>query len=150
MVKNAVPVNWPIYNPEASEADNFKVYADTNSFKEGRHSLLFDIKKCSSAGGRFSPGFSNEFFECGQFRGEGDFRISFWARNAGTTFRFQAGAVKETKGDMKTLTESNAILNDWTLFEYDIHIPKEHWLRIELNILQPGQFWIDDFRIQQI
>ena len=92
----------------------------------------------------------NGGFEAGRFKGEGRYKLSFWIRNNGTKYSISAGGVSEKKGDMKTLLQGNEQIGDWQLFEYVIDIPKDTWLRMELNILQPGIFWIDDIKIEKI
>ena len=76
--------------------------------------------------------------------------MSFWIKNNRTKYSISAGGVEEQKGDMKTLLLGNDQIDDWHLFEYEIDIPKDRWLRMELNILQPGTFWIDDIKVEKI
>ncbi len=146
---NGLPVNWLMYTPNTVKDADFKIVLDNKVYKEGNQSLRFDVVKCSSIGGRFSPGFTNEFFESGKFEGEGRYKLSFWVKNEGTTFKISAGGVSAMKGNMTTLIEEKKQISDWKLLEYQIDIPKDRWLRIELNILQPGTFWIDDIQIEK-
>ena len=46
--------------------------------------------------------------------------------------------------------EKNQDIEDWKFYEYEIDVPEERWLKMELNILQPGTFWIDDIKIEKI
>ena len=71
-------------------------------------------------------------------------------KNNGTKYSISAGGVEEQRGDMKTLLKGSEQIIDWTLFEYEIDIPKDRWLRMELNILHPGTFWIDDIKIEKM
>jgi len=51
---------------------------------------------------------------------------------------------------MKTLLRSNDQINDWKQYSYDVPIAKEFSeLRIEVNVLSPGTFWIDDIQIEK-
>jgi hypothetical protein len=59
------------------------------------------------------------------------------------------GSVDAKEGDMKTLIEVNEQMDEWRLLEYEIDVPKDRWLKMQLNILQPGTFWIDDVRIER-
>lgn len=148
--KNGLPVNWLMYtNKTVPEAD-FTIELDEDVFMEGKQSLKFDVKKCSSTGGWHSPGFTNEFSDIGKFEGEGIYKLSFWIKNHGTTFNVSGGGVSFQKGDMKTLIEGNEEIDDWKLHEYEIDVPKDRWLRMQLNILQPGTFWIDDIKIEKL
>ena len=148
--KNGLPVNWLMYTPNTLPDADFQIILDKEIFKEGKQSLKFDIKRCSPTGGWKSPGFTNEFFEVGRYRGEGRYKLSFWVKNAGTEFSITAGEVAAKVGNMTTLIKEHEQIDDWQLLEYEIDVPKDRWLRMELSILQPGTFWIDDIRIERI
>jgi hypothetical protein len=148
--KNGLPVNWGVYTPEQVPVKDFTIVLDQQVFREGKQSLKFDVKKCSSIGGRYSPGFTNEFFEVGPYKGDANYKVSFWARNDGARFRVAAGGVSSKKGDEKILVESSESFNEWKYFEYKVHVAKDKWLRMELSILEPGQFWIDDVHVQKV
>ena len=147
---NGLPVNWLMYTPKTVPDADFDIILDKEIYKEGLQSLKFDVKKCSSIGGWKSPGFTNEFTENGKYKGEGLYKLSFWIKNNETKFIVSAGGVSALEGDMKTLIAGNYQIDDWKLFEYQIDIPKDNWLRLEINILQPGAFWIDDVRIEKL
>ena len=51
---------------------------------------------------------------------------------------------------MKTLVETGDQIDQWRQFEFEIDVPNEMWLRLQLNILKPGTFWIDDVRIELV
>jgi hypothetical protein len=148
--KNNLPVNWWMYNPKTVPDADFEIVLDKNIYKEGKQSLKFEVKKCNSIGGWRSPGFTNEFFEVGRFKGEGRYKLSFWVKNEGSTFKISAGGVATKEGDETTLIEEKKQISDWKRLEYQIDVPKDRWLRMELNILQPGTFWIDDIKIEKI
>jgi len=76
--------------------------------------------------------------------------LSFWVKNAGTEFIITAGGVSATKGNMITLIKENEQIDDWKLLEYEIDVPRGRWLRMQLNILRPGIFWIDGIRIEKM
>jgi hypothetical protein len=148
--KNNLPVNWWMYTSKTVPDADFEIVLDKNIYKEGKQSLKFDVKKCTSMGGWRSPGFTNDFLEVGRFRGEGRFKLSFWVKNEGSTFKISAGGVSTKEGDETTLIEEKKQISDWKRLEYQIDVPKDRWLRLELNILQPGAFWIDDIKIEKI
>lgn len=150
VTKNGLPVNWLMYTPNTVPDGEFKVIIDKNIFKEGKQSIRFDVVNCSSTGGWHSPGFTNEFSDSGQFEGEVIYKLSFWIKNNGSKFRVEAGGVEPYKGEMKVLIESAEQIEDWKYLEYKINVPKERHLRMELNILKPGTFWIDDVQIVKI
>ena len=105
--KNNLPVNWLMYSPNTVPNADFEIELDKTIFKEGKQSLRFDVKNCSSTGGWFSPGFTNEFFDTGKFEGECIYKLSFWIQNKGTKFRVNAGSVAPMEGEMKILIESD-------------------------------------------
>lgn len=150
VTKNGLPVNWLMYTPNTVPDGEFKVIIDKNIFKEGKQSIRFDVVNCSSTGGWHSPGFTNEFSDSGQFEGEVIYKLSFWIKNNGSKFRVEAGGVEPYKGEMKVLIESAEQIEDWKYLEYKINVPKERHLRMQLNILKPGTFWIDDVQIVKI
>lgn len=145
--KNGLPVNWLMYTPNTVKEGEFSIVLDKESFKEGKQSLRFDVEKCSSTGGWKSPGFTNEFFQIGKYEGEGSYKIGFWIKNQGTKFQIEAGAVSAKKGEMSVLIQSAEEMPNWTYFEYTVNVAKENHLRLQLNILAPGTFWIDDLQI---
>ena len=150
VTKNGLPVNWLMYTPNTVPNSDFKIAFDKNIFKEGKQSLMFNVKNCSSTGGRLSPGFTNEFYDIGVFEGEANFILSFWIKNNGTKFQVEAGGVAPYKGDMKVLIESDEQIEDWKYFEYKINVPKDRHLRMELNVLESGTLWIDDVQIVKL
>ncbi len=147
ITRNDMPVNWMIYSPNTVPNAEFDIVIDTSIFKEGTQSLRFDIDECAASGGWGSPGFTNEFFEAGKFEGEGNYKLSFWIRNHGSRYRISAGGVSPMKGDMKVLIEASEELDDWTFFEFNVAVAESMHLRMELNILEPGTFWIDDIQV---
>ena len=148
--RNGLPVNWLMYSPRTVPNAEFKIELDNIDFKEGTQSLRFDVTKCSTTGGWHSPGFTNEFFEVGKYEGEGSYKLSFWIKNSGAKYKISAGGVAYKEGEMKVLITNNKETNDWKFLEYKINVGTESHLRMELNILEPGTFWIDDIRIEQI
>ncbi len=148
ITKNGLPVNWLMYTSNTVPDSQFKISFDQEEFKEGKQSLRFDVDQCSSIGGRYSPGFTNEFFEIAHKNGFENCKLSFWIKNKGAKYRISAGGVSPHKGNMKTLVESDSSLLEWKYIEYQIEIPKGMHLRMEFNILEPGTVWIDDVKIE--
>jgi len=148
--RNGAPVNWSLYTPKTVPNAIFEIVLDTVVFKEGERSLKFDVKECSSNGGWHSPGLMNEFFEVGKYKGEATYKLSFWIKNSGSKFSISAGGVAPNKGEMITLIENDEQIDEWRHLEFNIDVPEDRWLRMQVNILEPGIFWIDDVRIEQI
>ena len=145
--KNGLPVNWLMYTPNTVPAGKFKIILDKENFIEGSQSLKFEVEECTSGGGWGSPGFTNQFdSEKGS-----TYILSFWVKNNGAEFRVIAGGVSPMTGDMKILIQTSEQINDWQQYEYSVPIAEEFdQIRLEVNILKPGTFWIDDVRIKRI
>lgn len=150
IIENNLPVNWLMYTPNTVPNSDFTITFDSTFYIEGKQSLRFDVKKCLTTGGWTSPGFSNEFSETGSFTGEGIYKLSFWVKNDGSKFLIEAGGVSAMEGDMNTLIESDEQIEEWKFLQYEINVPEDRHLRMQLNILQPGTFWIDDIQIIKI
>lgn len=147
---NGLPVNWMMYTSNTVPNAEFDIVLDNKEFKEGKQSLRFDVKRCENLGGWKSPGFTNEFYEVGKFQGEGRYKLSFWIKNYESNFRISAGGVESKGGEMKTLIEGDENIEEWKLLGFEIEVPDKRWLRMELNITQPGTFWIDDINIDKL
>ena len=146
VTKNGIPVNWLMYTPNTVADGKFEIIIDKEEFLEGKQSLKFKGEKCSSIGGWFSPGFTNQFnAEQGN-----TYKLSFWIKNDGAEFRVMAGGVAPKIGDMKTLLQTSEQINDWKQYEYGVPVTEEYdQIRFEVNILKPGTFWIDDIQIEK-
>jgi hypothetical protein len=145
--KNGIPYNWLLYTPNTVEKGDFDIFLDTLVFKDGRQSLKFSVRECSPAGGRRSPGLAKEF---AAKPGE-KYQVSFWYFNQGSEFIAKVRGVSAFKGDYGPVFKSDDTTDAWTEYACEYTIPeKMNALRLDINILQPGDFWIDDIRIVQI
>ncbi|MCK9399469.1 MAG: hypothetical protein M0Q51_05675 [Bacteroidales bacterium] len=145
--KSGLPVNWLLYTPKTVPTGDFEIIVDSIEFKEGKQSLKFIVRECSSAGGWYSPGFCNEF----PAKPDESYKISFWVKNNGSGFHVRIGGVGYSTGQYETIVKSDETIDNWQLYEYKYEIPeKMNAIRFELNILKPGIFWIDDLRIDQV
>jgi len=51
---------------------------------------------------------------------------------------------------MKTLLQTSDQTNDWKQYVYGVPVTEEFdQIRLEVNILKPGTFWIDDIQIEK-
>lgn len=145
--KKGIPVNWLMYTPNTVSNSNFTIVLDNEIYKHGKQSLKFDVKECSSVGGNMSPGFTKQFTASSG----STYKLSFWAKNNGSEFIVSAGGVSPKTGDMETLIKSDKEMSEWEFFEFDVPIPSEHnSIRIQLNIIKPGVFWIDDVQLEEL
>lgn len=146
ITKSGLPVNWLVYTPETVPKGDFDIIIDTTEHKDGKQSLKFLVRECSSVGGWWSPGFCNEYPA-----NPGDiFRISFWIINKGTEYYVKIGGITATSGKYDTIVRSNEYSDHWKLIEYYYTIPENmKAIRFEMNIIKPGSFWIDDIKIEK-
>jgi len=157
VTKSGLPVGWSFYTPRTVPNGDFDIVMDRTDFKEGEQSLKFVVRKCESTGGRLSPGFFTDF-RIANFTPPGAFesrpgetyRISFWAKNTGSEFVFKARGVSAKEGDPGVVIRSKETINAWRQFECTYTIPPKMWLRLELNVVQPGTFWIDHLQIVRV
>ena len=149
-VADGLPVNWLMYTPNTVPSSDFKIELDETVFQDGTQSLKFDVKACESTGGWHSPGFTNEFSEGGPFNGPSTYRLSFYTKNNGSAYKISAGGVKPYGVEMKDLVVEATDSEDWIYHEFEVHVPADMHLRMQLNILQPGTFWIDNVQLQQV
>lgn len=147
VTKSGLPVNWSFYTPRTVPAGDFDIMMDNTDFKDGKQSLKFVVRKCEETGGRLSPGFFKEFPDTKP--GE-TYQISFWAKNAGSEFVFQARGVSPSGGEPGVIIRSKETIDEWRRFECIHTIPPKMRLRLELNVVQPGTFWIDDIQMVRV
>jgi hypothetical protein len=156
VTKSGLPVSWSFYTPRTVPNGDFDIVMDKTDFKEGEQSLKFVVRKCEPTGGRLSPGFFAEYHTNLSPPGPFDtspgetYKISFWAKNAGSEFVFKARGVSAFNGDQGAIIRSKESFDEWRRFECTYTIPPQLWLRLELNVVQPGTFWIDDLQIVRV
>jgi len=159
ITKFGLPVNWSCYTPRTVPDGDFDIVMDKTDFKEGEQSLKFVVRKCKPTGGWHSPGFFNDF-RIENFTPPGPFetkpgetyKVSFWAKNDGSEFVFKARGVSPLAGDKGVVIRSKETFHKWRQFECTYTIPpgpKMH-LRLELNVVQSGTFWIDDLQVVKV
>ncbi len=150
VAQNGLPVNWHMYTPNTVPNADFQIILDKETYKEGKQSLQFIVKRSDLRGGWKTPGFTNEFTNVGKFKGENRYKLSFWIKNNGAEFSISAGGVSSKSGNMITLLKTNERFEDWKQFEYEINVSKDNWLRMQLSVFKPGVFWIDDVRVEKL
>jgi hypothetical protein len=150
IARNGLPVNWLIYSPNTVPEADFDILLDREDFREGSQSLKFVVRKCITRGGPYSPGFTNEFSDSGKYKGPGNYQVSFWVKSDGAEFVISAGGVSGEEGRMRTLMAGNDTDEGWRYNEFVVDVPEGMWLRLELNVLSPGEFSIDDVRIMKL
>jgi hypothetical protein len=141
ITKAGLPANWSFYNSKT--AGDYAVVLDSADPKDGTQSLKFIVRTPIMPGQR-PPGFFQEFPET---KSGGACKITFWAKNVGSQFALTARAVSAFSGEEGVQIKSKDTINQWRRFETTCNIPRKSWLRLELDILQPGDFWIDDLQI---
>ena|ERR1039457_6179597 len=144
--ESGLPVNWAVY-PPLVDKKGCELKFDTTDAKDGKQSLEFIVHQCSDVGGWHSPG----IFQERKILSDRVYKTSFWVKNTGCRFKVVLASIKDpTHGQYTTVLETSKIMNDWTKFEFlsPTYKGATHF-RFELNILGPGNLWIDDVVIQE-
>ena len=146
IVKDSLPVNWLVYTPATVPSGDYDIVIDTTEFHGGKQSLKFVVRSCSAEGGWRSPGFSRELdVEPGR-----SYTVGFWVKNDGAEFVAKVGGVSATSGEYATIVRSSDHVGEWTYHERIYRVRAGFGkLRIEVNVLRPGTFWIDDVTITE-
>jgi len=147
VIQSGYPVNWLIYAPTTIPSGSYKLVVDSTDTVDGRYALRFEVESCSPSGGWHSPGFSQEY---PALPGE-TYRVRFWVKNEGSAFRARVGGVSAFEGAFETMVDSQRSIPDWELIEHEFTMPDSYErLRIEVNVLEPGSFWIDGIEITAV
>jgi hypothetical protein len=142
--KNCLPINWLVYTSKTTPSGTFTIQADTTIKKEGKQSLHFVVKECSVKGGWYSPGIAQEI---AVHEGE-KYLIQAWIKNKQSTMVLKVNAVDAKHEAEVTETFLSENYNEWHLVEMRYTIPENmKRLRLELNVLKPGECWVDEIRI---
>jgi hypothetical protein len=140
-----LPVNWLVYTPETVPEGDFDILFDETDFKEGRQSLKFEVRACSSTGGWHSPGIAQEYTA----ESAETYRVSLWIKSEGSDYRVRVGGVDAFTGEYETVASSELAAEGWQHVEHRFTMPDEfETIRFELNVLSPGTLWVDDVRIE--
>lgn len=144
VVEKGLPVNWLFYTSKTVKEGNFTIISDESDKKEGLRSVTFQVTTCSSEGGRFSPGMATEI----EVKEKSVYILSFWVKNQQSKFKVIAGGVTPFTKETKVLIESGDSFTEWKQFLYEVPISENfNRFRVEVSVLSPGTFSIDDVRI---
>lgn len=142
-----LPVNWYLYTPQTVKEGDFTIEMGTQDAAEGNQSLVFTVKECSAKGGRYSPGFCNEF----DVKSGGRYRIRFKVKNEGALVVVKINGVSAKhvgKGIEERISSKEGV---WQEVSYEYEIPGEFArIRFELNILSAGKVKVDAFSLEAI
>ncbi len=146
-VKDGLPVNWLVYTAKTAGSGEFDIIPETGGSPEGTHHLRFSVKSCSAAGGRLSPGIAQER----PARPGAMYRVTCKVKNSGTAFRILAGGVGAKTGEVKIVEESRLSDSEWRAVSFNVPVGAEfERLRLEVSVLSPGTFLIDDILVQEL
>jgi hypothetical protein len=144
--QSGYPVNWILYTPKTVPHSDFDMVVDKTDFSSGKQSLKFVVRECSSIGGWKSPGLTSEI----EAEPGVTYKVSFWAKNKGSQFRFMLGGVSAKEGQYGVNVTSSDTMEIWQKIEYEFTVPGNYSrLRLELNITKPGVFQIDDLKVEK-
>ena len=144
ITESGLPVNWFVYTPATIPTGDYDLVIDTIEYKGGKQSLKFVVRDCSSVGGRHSHGFSKEY----EATSGVTYLVGFWVKNDGAQFFARVGGVSTFGGEYETIVQSSDTISAWRHNQHAYTMPEEfHRLRLEVNVLSPGTFWVDDITI---
>jgi hypothetical protein len=141
-----LPVNWAVYTPLVKKK-GCELKFDTTDAKDGKQSLEFIVRECSDVGGWHSPG----IFQERKILPGRNYKTTFWLKNTGCRIKVDLATIKNpTHGHCDTVLKTSQVLTNWTKFEFSTQsYPGAIHFRFELNVLSPGNLWIDDLEIQE-
>ena len=146
VTRDGLPVNWLVYTPATIPSGDYDLVIDTVEYKEGKQSLKFIVRDCAPTGGWHSPGFSKEY----EATAETTYRVGLWVKNDGSRFRAKVGGVSAFEGEYETIVEAGDSIPEWRHYEHLYAMPEEFdRLRLVVNVLSPGTFWVDDITISR-
>lgn len=144
-VKFALPLNWEIYAPDGYKK-TFDLIYDTIDAKEGKQSLKFEVQKVDTSRRNFNKPGLGGWMEA--TAGE-KYKVGFWVKNNGCDFKitvFSPGTQYP-----KPVIRTRERFENWKYYEYGHTVPKQHtMIKFEVNIFSPGEFWIDDVKIEKL
>ncbi len=144
--RSGLPVNWIVYTPSL-RSRNCELQLDQEDFTEGTQSLHFLVGECSSAGGRRSPGITQEY----RIGPGTTYSLRFWIKSEECAWTVSIGGVAAKTGEYERLTSSEFPAAGWQEIEREYTVPPEfERLRFELSITSPGELWVDDVRIEPL
>jgi len=146
-IKNDLPLNWLLYTQKTTGSGNFNILIDSSAAIEGTRCLHFAVKNCSNKGGRFSPGISTEI----KAKTGSKYMVSCKIKNQGSAFCIRVAGVSAFESSAGPELRSTESIPEWREIILEYTLAKEmEKLRLEVNVLGPGDFWIDDIKIDRI
>ncbi len=146
-IKNNLPLNWLVYTQNTTGSGNFNILIDSTSAAEGKHCLHFAIKDCSNKGGRFSPGISTEI----KAKTGNTYRITCKIKNRDSAFCLRVSGVNAFESSSGPELRSAESIPGWREIQLEYTLAKNmEKLRLEVNVLSAGDFWMDEVSIEEI
>ncbi|MBL7902012.1 MAG: hypothetical protein JNK73_08460 [Bacteroidia bacterium] len=145
--KNNLPLNWLVYTQKTTGYGDFSILIDSIKAAEGKRCLHFAVKDCSNTGGRFSPGISTEI----KAQAGNTFKITCKIKNTGSAFCIRLSGVNAFEASAGPELRSSESIPEWREIELKYTLAKEmEKLRLEVNVLSAGDFWIDDLKVEKV
>ena len=149
IVKSGLPVNWYIHYPPIKNGD-VEISLDTKDAVEGNQSLKFIVLRVDARPGWRRPG----LFQVRSAKSRRSYKVSFWLKNQGCKVSLLIRSEKPKSAPLASRTilgEQETGINTWRQFEYVYTVPETYYnIRFDLGVVQPGTFWIDDVRIEEM
>jgi hypothetical protein len=142
--KNNLPLNWLVYTQNTTGDGDFTILIDSVKAAEGKRCLHFAVIDCSNKGGRFSPGISTEI----KAQAGNTYKITCKIKNQGAAFCIRLSGVNAFESSTGPELRSAETIPEWRDIELE-YTPAKNMekLRLEVNVLGAGDFWIDGIQI---
>jgi len=112
--------------------------------------LKFIVLRVDSRPGWRRPG----LFQVCSAKPNTSYKVSFWLKNQGCEISLLIRSEKPKTAppaNRRILGEKETGTNKWRKFEFVYTVPASYYnIRFDLGLLQPGTFWIDDVRIEEM
>ena len=149
IVESGLPVNWYFSYPPIKNGD-VEISLDTMDVVEGGQSLKFIVHRVDSRPGWRRPG----LFQVRPAKAKRSYKVSFWLKNQGCKFALTLNSEKPKEAppaNRRILGEEETGANTWRRFEYVYTVPETYYnIRFDLGVFQPGTFWIDNVKIEEV
>lgn len=130
--------------PQTTGYGEFSIYPNLTDKTEGKQSLSIEVQTCSDQGGRFSPGLAKEFeVTSGEM-----YVITFKVKQTETQSKITLHAVSAFQQSAEKVIHLNQPITQWQTYSLDYQVPDDmKKLRLEINVLKPGLFQLDEVQI---
>lgn len=154
IVESGYPVNWSFSQAPIEQRD-MSVVLDREVVHEGQQSLRVEVLRAVAGPEVFEQVWAKPSFSTRATIEPGSrYRLSFWLRNAGAKVHVRWVATSkdyQRHFRFRDMLETSLASADWTRVEDEITAKEgEQLLELIFVVSEPGLFWCDDVRVQEV